>query len=124
MSHFTRIRTKLRNITTVQRALEDLGYNVQEDGKVRGYGGGQTNADLVVTMGGQYDVGFSQQKTGEVLMVADLWGLKIDKNTFLNQINQRYAYFTVMEQAEAQGFQVTTEENQQDGSIRLVMQRW
>ena len=124
MSHFTRVRTKLRDISVVQRALEDLGHHVQEGGKVRGYGGDRSAADLVVRIDGQYDIGFSEQKNGDVVMVADLWGLRIDKNTFLNEVTQRYAYLTVMEQAEAQGFRVTSEESQQDGSIRLVMQRW
>ena len=123
MSHFTRVRTKLHNIETVQRALEDLGYDVQVGGQVRGFAD-RARADLVVRVEGKYDVGFTQSKGGQVDMVADLWSLKIDKNTFLQEITQRYAYLTVMEQAEAQGFRVMSEENQQDGSIRLVMQRW
>ena len=124
MSHFTRIQTKLQNMATVQRALEDLGYVVEEGGKVRGHGNQRTATDLVVTMDGRFDVGFGQQSNGEVTMVADFWSLKVDRKAFLEQITQRYAYFTVLEQAEAQGFHVTTQENQQDGSIRLVMQRW
>ena len=124
MSHFTRVRTKLRNIATVQRALEDLGYQVKAEDKVRGYGGDRARADLVVRLDGNYDIGFTQQRNGDVVMVADLWALRIDKNAFLNEVTQRYAYHTVMGQAEAQGFQVTEEANQQDGSIRLVMQRW
>ena len=47
MSHFTRIRTQIRNIGTLQRALEDLGYDVAQDAQVRGYRGAQTKADLV-----------------------------------------------------------------------------
>ena len=49
---------------------------------------------------------------------------KINRDDFLHEVTQRYAYITVTEQAEAQGFRVTTEESQTDGSIRLVMQRW
>jgi len=123
MSHFTRVRTKLRNLTVVQRALEDLGYNVETEAKVRGYGD-RADADLVVRMDGKYDIGFSERPNGEVYMVADTWGLKVDRDDFLHEVTQRYAYLTVMEQADAQGFRVTTEENQADGSIRLVMQRW
>jgi len=124
MSHFTRVQTKLRNIETVKRAVEDLGYDVVEGGKVRGYGNDRANADLVIRLKGGYDVGFTQNKDGEVMMVADLWGLKIDRTSFLGQITQRYAYHTVVEQAASQGFQLSAEEVQQDGSVRLVMQRW
>lgn len=122
MSHFTRVRTQLRNIETVKQALTDLGYHVT-DGSVRGYGGQRADADLVVNTGGQYDIGFRRE--GEnVVMVADFWGLKVNREQFLAQVSQRYAYLTVVEQAQAQGWQSVVEEKQPDGSIRLVMQRW
>ncbi len=122
MSHFTKIRTQLHNIETVKQALEDLGYTVKE-GPVHGYGGQQTHADLVVSTGTAYDIGFRRE--GQTLvMVADLWGLKINKDQFLQQVSQRYAYLTIIEQAQSQGWQAMTEEWQPDGSIRLVMQRW
>jgi hypothetical protein len=122
MSHFTRVRTQLRNIETVKQALEDLGYTVAE-GTVRGYQGQLENADLVVNTGSSYDLGF--RKEGEnVVMVADFWGLRINRDQFVKQLSQRYAYLTVMEQAQTQGWQSVTEEVQSDGSIRLVMQRW
>jgi hypothetical protein len=122
MSHFTRVRTQLRNIETVKHALENLGYAVTE-GKVRGYQGQLEQADLVVNTGANYDIGFRQE--GEnVVMVADFWGLKMNREQFLKQVSQKYAYLTIMEQAQTQGWQAMTEEVQADGSIRLVMQRW
>jgi hypothetical protein len=42
----------------------------------------------------------------------------------LGQIQQRYAYHVCVEQAAAQGFQVVGSEEQPDGSIRLVVQRY
>jgi hypothetical protein len=122
MSHFTRIRTQLRDIETVRHALEDMGYQVEE-GEVRGFMRQRAQADIVVRMGGDYDIGF--QKVGDTItLVADFWGLRIDREAFLQQVTQRYAYITVLDQAQAQGFQVVTQETQQDGSLRLVMQRW
>jgi hypothetical protein len=122
MSHFTRIRTQLRDIETVRHALEDMGYQVEE-GEVRGFMRQRAQADVVVRMDGDYDIGF--QKVGDTItLVADFWGLRIDREAFLQQVTQRYAYITVLDQAQAQGFQVVTQETQQDGSLRLVMQRW
>ncbi len=122
MSHFTRVRTQLRNIETVKKALEDLGYKVEE-GAVRGYAGQQANAELVVRLDGKFDMGFRREGSN-VVMVADFWGLRMNREEFLQKLSQRYAYITVIEQAEQTGFQMMTEEVQQDGSIRLVMQRW
>jgi hypothetical protein len=122
MSHFTRIRTKLTDIHTVQKALEELGYTVQS-GRVRGYRGQEAQADLVVKTDSGYDIGFRYEGS-TVVMVADLWGLRINRDEFLNKVAQKYAYITVVEQAKEQGWQMATEENQEDGSIRLVLQRW
>jgi hypothetical protein len=122
MSHFTRIRTKLTDIHTVQKALEELGYTVLS-GRVRGYRGQEAEADLVVKTDSGYDIGFRDEGS-TVVMVADLWGLRINRDEFLNKVAQKYAYITVVEQAQAQGWQMATEENQEDGSIRLVLQRW
>lgn len=123
MSHFTRVRTQLRDLDTVRRALEDLGFEVAEEATVRGYNGQQEKADLVVQTGSDYNLGFRREGQN-VVMVADFWGLRIDRAGFLNRVAQRYAYLTVLDQAETQGWQSVTEEVQEDGSIRLVMQRW
>lgn len=123
MSHFTRVRTQLRDVGTVRRALEDLGYDVETDGAVRGYGGNVTPADLVVRTDAEYDIGF--RRAGEsVVMVVDFWGLRVDRKRFLDEVTQRYAYLTVLDQAASQGWQAVEEEVQADGSIRLVMQHW
>lgn len=122
MSHFTRVRTQLRDLDTVKRALADLGYVVGE-GSVRGYANQIADADLVVKLDGGYDIGF--RKEGELVsVVADFWGLKINREQFVAKVSQRYAYLTILDQAAEQGWQMTVDEVQPDGSVRLVMQRW
>jgi hypothetical protein len=122
MSHFTRVRTQLRNVATLRQALIDLGYSVSE-GDVKGYGGQKTTADLVVRLENGHDVGFRKQ--GQlVTMVADFWGLKTRPEVFLAKVSQRYAYLTVIGQAVEQGWQVVGNETQPDGSIKLVVERW
>lgn len=123
MSHFTRIRTQLRDLTTVRQALEDLGYEVETDAEVRGYMSQRARADLVVRAGGAYDIGF-RAEGDSIVMVADLWGLEVDRDAFMKALTQRYAYHTVRQQAAVQGWQPVEEEVQADGSVRLVMQRW
>jgi hypothetical protein len=106
----------------VKRALTDLGYEVTT-GTVQGYGGQEAPADLVVQTGSKYNIGFRKEES-DIVMVADFWGLHIDRTEFLQRLTQRYAYLTVTEQARQQGWQTLIEETQPDGSIRLVMQRW
>ena len=124
MSHFTRIRTKLRNLALVDKALRDLGYTPSQGRvKVRGWHGETRDAELVVQMPNGYDFGFRQQGD-ELIMVVDRWGFREDTTKLLGAINQRYAYQVCVEQAAAQGFTVVGEEVQPDGSIRVVVQRY
>ncbi len=123
MSHFTRVRTQLRNMATVGRALEEMGYEVEESTAVRGYRGQEAKADLVIRANADYDIGF-RQEDDNVVVVADFWGLRMDRDKFTQQLAQTYAHLTITEQAEARGWQLATEEVQEDGSIKLVMQRW
>jgi hypothetical protein len=124
MSHFTRIKTQLRHLNLVERALRDLGY-VPSVGRVavRGWSGETRRADLVVQMPNRYDFGFKQVGEDLVLIVDD-WGFGEDTAELLGRIRQRYAYHVCVEQAAAQGFAVVGEEQQPDGSIRLVVQRY
>ena len=72
-----------------------------------------------------YDLGFTW--TGqEYEFVADLqfWQQAVPVDRFLSKITQRYAYHTVVNETSKQGFQVSEQQNHQDGSIRLVLQRW
>lgn len=123
MSHFTLVKTQLRDLEKIKTALTDLGYTVKPAGVVRGYRHNTVAADIVVDTGTAYDLGFIK-KGDNVELVADFWGLKLDRQEFLNTVTQRYAYLVVLEQAQARGFDTVAEEIQPDGSIRLVMQRW
>ena len=122
MSHFTRVRTQLRDLETVRQALMKLGYSVRT-GEVRGYATATTTADLVVEVGNGYDVGFRYDGKA-VTMVGDFWGLKVKPEEFVGKVTQQYAYLTVTSQAAAQGWQVVGEEQQSDGSIKLIVERW
>jgi len=122
MSHFSKIETQLVDEECLKKALEDLGCAFEAGGQVRGYGGQKTRADLVIRQEAGYDIGFV--RAGDRYeMVADLWGLKMDKDEFLQRVVQRYAYHAVMEQAATESFTVVSEEETEDGSIRIVCER-
>jgi Protein of unknown function (DUF1257) len=126
MSHFSQIKTKIRSLPALESALTDLGLAWKNGPQpVRGYRGQAQTAELVVEQENGYGVGFSWNGQ-EYELVADLdfWQQAWSVDRFLKMVTQRYAYHTVRNTAEAQGFQVAEEANQADGSIRLVVQRW
>lgn len=122
MSHFSKIETELTDEECLKKALADLGYRVELGGQIRGYHDQRTKADLVIRQEGGYDIGFLLQD-GQFQMVADLWGLKVDKDEFLQRVKQRYAYHTVLDQAAAEQFTIVSQQELEDGSIRIVVER-
>lgn len=128
MSHFSQIKTKLRNLSSLQLALDDAGVRWQAGPKlVRGYQGKTETAEVVVEQDNGYDLGFKRSdKSGDYELVADLqyWQQPLSVDGFLNQVTQRYAYHTVVNESANKGFQVAEQVSNQDGSIRLVLQRW
>jgi Protein of unknown function (DUF1257) len=127
MSHFSNIKTKIRNVESLTAALTDLGIDWKTGSQpVRGYKGDSRTAAVTIEQDNGYDIGFCANGNNEYELVADLqfWQQNWSVDRFLSQVTQRYAYHTVLTEATKQGFQVAEERNQQDGSIKLVVQRW
>jgi len=125
MSHFTTIRTQLVEASYLERALVDLGHTVQRGPvTVNGYQGNTTRADLkIATANKGYDIGFLRNGPTYEL-VADWWGIKgMDQGSFVKKLTQRYAYHAAREALKAEGFSLVEEEQQQDGTLHLVLRR-
>ncbi|MGY6530041.1 MAG: DUF1257 domain-containing protein [Cyanobacterium sp.] len=126
MSHFSSIKTQIRNLTSLKSALEDLKIDWKEGpSQVRGYQGQTSQADLVIEQENNYDIGFSWNGQHYEL-VADLqyWQQPWTVDGFLQRVTQNYALHTVLTESSQQGFAVTEQQKNEDGSIRLVVQRW
>ncbi len=126
MSHFSHIKTQIRNLESLQSALSDLGVDWKSGPtEVRGYQNQTRMAQVTIQQENGYDVGFSWNGQ-EYEMVADLqfWQQAWSVDRFLSLVTQRYAYHTVIHATGEQGFQLAEQQQNQDGSIRLVLQRW
>lgn len=126
MSHFSNIKTQIRNLSSLKAALSDLGLEWKEGpSAIRGYQGQTRTAEVVVEQNNNYDIGFSWNGQ-EYELVADLqyWQQPLTVEGFLRQVTQGYAYHTVLNESNKQGFNVTEQQKNEDGSIRLVVQRW
>ncbi|MGJ3253868.1 MAG: DUF1257 domain-containing protein [Elainellaceae cyanobacterium] len=123
MSHFSTITVQIKQGDVLYKTLSDLGYSVERHAKVRGYAGNRVSADYVIRQSNGYDVGF--RFNGETYeLVADLWGVKADVQTLVNDITQAYAHSMLMTSVREQGFDVEQEETLADGTIRVVVGKW
>ncbi len=126
MSHFSQIKTQIRNLPSLQSALTDLGVEWKAGPcPVRGYRGQTETAEVAIAQDNGYDIGF-RWNGSEYELVADLQYWKQDANVdrFLSKVTQRYAYHTVVTESTQKGFQVAEQQQNADGSIRVVLQRW
>ena len=128
MSHFSTIQTELRDRDSLVTALGDLGYSVSEGPQsVRGYRGQEVTADLAIRQDQQGDIGFRfnpERGCYELVTDLDLWRHAVPVERFLAQLNQRYALRTILTATAEEGFQVSEQSQQLDGSIELVVTRW
>ena len=128
MSHFSTIKTKLRNKPQLQEALEILLYDVKEDQELKvtgSHGIGHETVDAELAIG--TDIGFRMNPmTGEYELVADLetWNQPIPVERFMDKVNQQYARMTVYNTVKKMGFQVEEEWEMEDNSIELTGTRW
>jgi hypothetical protein len=126
MSHFSQIKTQIRNLDSLKEALTDLDINWKPGTReVRGYQGQTHAAEVTIEQDNGYDIGFKWNGK-EYELVSDLqyWQQNLSVDGFLRQVTQRYAYQTVVKETTRAGFEVAEQQKNKDGSIRLVVQRW
>jgi hypothetical protein len=126
MSHFSKIQTSLKDLDLLKRSLNDLSIQWEPElNRVRGYRDQTTFANLVIKQNNNYDIGFSWNGF-EYQLVADIqfWQQPWSIELFLDRVSQRYAYNSIVESTSNQGFQTVNETVQEDGSIKLTLQKW
>ena len=125
MSHYVRIRTQLRERNMLLRSLQDLGLPFEEGERlaVRGDPKKKEWADVIVTASPDADIGL--RYNGEAYdIVADWYRIEqtgdLRREQFLKDLQRRYSYQLVLDQAKEQNL-IVEEERLEDGDIVLVL---
>ena len=129
MSHFSTIKTKIKEKPILLEALELLQYDVKE------------NQDLVITnpdhaedhpvvraeVAITNDIGFrwnEETRTYDLYSDDATWDLDVPVSRFLDKVTQQYARMTIHSAVKDQGFTVAEEWEMDDNSIELTVTRW
>lgn len=126
MSHFSKIKTKLYDRNILKKSLSDLKLEwTEQNQQIVGYQKQTHDAEIIVKQSNNYDIGFKWNGV-EYELVTDLmfWAQPYSVDKFLNQINQRYTYNSIVQVSERENFNFTQSENSQDGSIRVLLTRY
>ena len=128
MSHFSTIKTQLKEVEPLIKALNQLGFSINQDENfINGYRGQKTNVDISVDLHENTKAGFKWNKNSnafELVADLDLWKFDIPVERFISKVTQMYAYHTIIMKTEEEGYQIVEQKNKNDGSIELVLTRW
>lgn len=133
MSHFTRVRTKLRDTDTLVAALQAVGFRQVEvhdqPQALHGYytDGRSERAEVIIKRAhldqANNDIGFARQPDGSFDAIIEDFDRRRYDAAWLDELARSYSYAATLKYAESHGYEIATDEVQQDGSRRLTLRR-
>ena len=127
MSHFSTIKTEMRDVVLVKEALAFMECRVVEGTDLTVTGdAGETQVDLLADVGAGTDrIGFIFPEGGECTVVADWFRVEratdVKRNAWMNSLKQNYARASVHRQAREKGYVIEEEKILENGDVRLVV---
>jgi hypothetical protein len=85
MSHFTIIKTQIKDIEALRSACQEMGLPLLQNAEARGYYENKTKDDYVIQLKGPYDIALNRQPDGSFGLTADLWQGHVQ-----NEVGQGY----------------------------------
>ncbi|MBW4473542.1 MAG: DUF1257 domain-containing protein [Stenomitos rutilans HA7619-LM2] len=134
MSHFTQIKTEIKDPDALVKALTEMKFKAIEVHETAqplyGYQGDKRSDTAEIIIRRQYigrmsnDIGFKRQENGSFTAIISEYDRHKYSQQWLNQMTQRYAYHALMTQVPLQGFAIEQDEILDDGTIRVVLAKW
>ncbi len=123
MSHFTTIKTQIKDIEALKSACAELGLTVLQNAEARGYYTNKIKGEFVIQLKGPYDIALQKELGGSYALTADLWNGHVEQEVGngYGKLLQLYAVHKAMKEARRKGHMVSRSQKQ-DGSIKLVIQ--
>ena len=129
MSHFTCIKTKIKERPYLIEALELMGHGVEENKAlvINNPSHAEEHPEFHAEVAIRNDIGFRWNKnteTYELVAELDTWDLDVPVNRFIEKLTQQYAKVTIEAATEEKGFTVESESTKINNDIELVVTRW
>ena len=129
MSHFTCIKTKIKERSYLVEALDIMGHDVQENQQliINNQSHAEEHPNFLADVAIKNDIGFRWNKnteTYELVAELDTWDLDVPVSRFIDKLTQQYARMTLHGTVKEEGWQVEEEWEMDDNSIELTVTRW
>ena len=123
MSKFVKVRTELRDLALIKRALDDLKLTYAENERYTHIWSGHKETAPLVVKDKRATFALAPNEDGAYVVMGDDMQMGQIKST-LQQIQQRYAYHKVLAEVEQAGFSLVEENTGKDHVIRMTVRRW
>ena len=122
MSHFTTIHTQIKDIDALRQAVQEMELCLLSNAQARGFVGGTTKGEFVISLKGPYDIALNKQPDGSYGLTTDLWDGHVEKEVGkdFGRLLQLYGVHKTMLEAKRRGYSVIRKA-QQDGAIKLTL---
>ena len=122
MSHFTTIKTQIKDVEALRSAINELGLQLLANTDARGYISNKTKGDYVIRLKGPYDIAVNQQPDGTYGLTTDWWDGHVEREVGTNfgRLLQLYGVHKASMEARKKGYSVLRNQ-QHNGSIKLIL---
>ena len=122
MSHFTTIKTQIKDIEALRKACEEMGLKLLQDTNARGFLNQKTKGEWVIKLKGPYDIAVNKQQDDTFGLTTDWWDGHVEKEVGKDygKLLQLYGVHKASIEARRKGYSVHRRP-QQNGSIKLVL---
>ena len=129
MSHFTTIKTKIKERPYLIEALEIMGHDVQENQAlvISNPSHAEDHPVVHAEVAISNDIGFrynEETQAYDLYSDHDTWSLDVPAPRFVEKVTQQYARMTIYSTVKEMGFEVQEEWEMDDNSLELTVTRW
>ena len=118
MSHFTHMKTRFQNLFYLEKALNRLNIEYQEQDN-------SSNMNLVIPQSNGYDIEFAwNSQEYELVVDMSFWEQPYPIESFIDKVAQQYAGEVIIGESQKTGFQPIQYQQNADGSNTLILERW
>ena len=129
MSHFTCIKTQIKDRPQLIEALEMMGHDVQENQAlvISNPDHAEDHPVVLAEVAITNDIGFrwnSETDCYDLYSDHDTWTLDVPPTRFVDKLTQQYARMTIYGTAKEMGFVVDEEWEMDDNSLEITVSTW
>ena len=108
MSHFTTIKTQIKDIEALRLACLELKLPLLQNTNARGYGGEVRRGEFVIKLTGPYDIAVNQQPDHTYGLTTDWWDGYVEKEVGkdYSKLLQLYAVHKASIEARKKGYSI------------------